>query len=156
VACRNPDLAERRARKRTSMLEATSRELERISRMVSRGHAFRCLKSIDLLVRPIRHRLEKRVKAHLFLCTLAYYVQWHMTEAWRPLLFADEDQQSKASRDPVAPAERSDAALKKVQSKLRTQIAQNPEETRQNHAIQERNFRLTPKRREFRLSAFCV
>jgi transposase len=282
VACRNPDLAERRARKRTSMLEATSRELERISRMVSRGHvrgeeaigkevqkilkqykigkhykveiredgfdyqldrdalavevaknhgnpqdaqtqlarlerhieaiaknleklqqrtthgqlhgrdvigvrvgkvvdkykmskhivlhitddcftfeinqesvdaeaaldgiyvvrsgaaaktmdadqtvrsykmlsnverAFRCLKSIDLLVRPIRHRLENRVKAHIFLCTLAYYVQWHMTEAWRPLLFADEDQQSKASRDPVAPAERSDAALKKVQSK---------------------------------------
>lgn len=282
VACRNPDLAERRARKRTSMLEATSRELERISRMVSRGHvrgeeaigkevqkilkqykigkhykveiredsfdyqldrdalavevaknhenpqdaqtqlarlerhieaiaknfeklqqrtkhgqlhgrdvigvrvgkvvdkykmskhivlhitddsftfeinqesvdaeaaldgiyvvrsgaaakamdadqtvrsykmlsnverAFRCLKSIDLLVRPIRHRLENRVKAHIFLCTLAYYVQWHMTEAWRPLLFADEDQQGKASRDPVAPAERSDAAIKKVQSK---------------------------------------
>jgi transposase len=79
--------------------------------------AFRCLKSIDLLVRPIRHRLENRVKAHLFLCMLAYYVQWHMTEAWRPLLFADEDQVSKASRDPVAPAERSDAALKKVQSK---------------------------------------
>jgi hypothetical protein len=79
--------------------------------------AFRCLKSIDLLVRPIRHRLENRVKAHIFLCLLAYYVQWHMTEAWRPLLFADEDQQSKASRDPVAPAERSEAALKKVQSK---------------------------------------
>jgi len=79
--------------------------------------AFRCLKSIDLLVRPIRHRLEKRVKAHIFLCLLAYYVQWHMTEAWRPLLFADEDQQSKASRDPVAPAERSEAALQKVHSK---------------------------------------
>jgi len=79
--------------------------------------AFRCLKSIDLLVRPIRHRLENRVKAHIFLCLLAYYVQWHMTEAWRPLLFADEDQESKASRDPVAPAERSDAALQKVQSK---------------------------------------
>ena len=79
--------------------------------------AFRCLKSIDLLVRPIRHRLENRVKAHIFLCLLAYYVQWHMTEAWRPLLFADEDQESKASRDPVAPAERSEAALRKVQSK---------------------------------------
>jgi len=80
-------------------------------------HAFRCLKSVDLMVRPIRHRLENRVKAHIFLCTLAYYVQWHMTEAWRPLLFADEDQQSKASRDPVAPAERSDAALHKVHTK---------------------------------------
>jgi len=80
-------------------------------------HAFRCLKSVDLMVRPIRHRLEDRVRAHIFLCMLAYYVQWHMTEAWRPLLFADEDQESKASRDPVAPAERSDSALQKVHTK---------------------------------------
>jgi transposase len=80
-------------------------------------HAFRCLKSVDLMVRPIRHRLEDRVRAHIFLCMLAYYVQWHMTEAWRPLLFADEDQESKASRNPVAPAERSDAALQKVHTK---------------------------------------
>ena len=79
--------------------------------------AFRCLKSVDLMVRPIRHRLENRVKAHIFLCMLAYYVEWHMIEAWRPLLFADEDQQSKTSRNPVAPAERSEAALQKVQSK---------------------------------------
>ena len=79
--------------------------------------AFRCLKSVDLMVRPIRHHLEGRVKAHLFLCMLAYYVQWHMIEAWRPMLFADEDQKSKASRDPVAPAERSDAALQKVHTK---------------------------------------
>jgi hypothetical protein len=80
-------------------------------------HAFRCLKSVDLMVRPIRHRLEDRVRAHIFLCLLAYYVQWHMMEVWRPLLFADEDQESKASRDPVAPAERSDAAIQKVHTK---------------------------------------
>jgi len=80
-------------------------------------HAFRCFKSVDLMVRPIRHRLEDRVKSHIFLCMLAYYVQWNMTEAWRPLLFADEDQKSKATRDPVAPAERSDAALRKVHTK---------------------------------------
>jgi transposase len=79
--------------------------------------AFRCFKSVDLMVRPIRHHLEVRVKAHIFLCMLAYYVQWHMIEAWRPLLFADEDQESKATRDPVAPAQRSDAALQKVHSK---------------------------------------
>jgi transposase len=79
--------------------------------------AFRCLKSIDLMVRPIRHRLEDRVRAHIFLCMLAYYVQWHMTEAWRPLLFADEDQEGKALRDPVAPAARSAAALQKVHTK---------------------------------------
>ena len=79
--------------------------------------AFRCLKSLDLLVRPIRHRLEQRVRAHIFICMLAYYVQWHMTEAWRPLLFADEDQDAKSSRDPVAPAKRSDAAMRKVHTK---------------------------------------
>jgi hypothetical protein len=82
--------------------------------------AFRCLKSVDLMVRPIWHHLERRVRAHIFLCVLAYYVQWHMIEAWRPLLFADEDQQAKASRDPVAPAERSDAAMEKVRSKRLT------------------------------------
>lgn len=79
--------------------------------------AFRCLKSIDLLVRPIRHRLEDRVRAHIFLCMLSYYVEWHMLEAWRPLLFADEDQKAKAERDPVAPAKRSKAALAKVATK---------------------------------------
>jgi hypothetical protein len=50
---------------------------------------------------------KQMVKAHTFLCMLTYYVEWHMTEAWRPLLVADEDQERKASRDPVAPAERS-------------------------------------------------
>jgi len=79
--------------------------------------AFRCLKSVDLMVRPIRHYLERRVRAHILLSVLAYYVQWHMIEAWRPLLFADEDQKAKDSRDPVAPAKRSDAALKKAASK---------------------------------------
>jgi hypothetical protein len=79
--------------------------------------AFLCLKSVDLLVRPIRHRLENRVRTHIFLAMLSYYVQWHMTAAWRPLLFADEDQQAKTSRDPVAPAKRSEGALKKVAAK---------------------------------------
>jgi len=79
--------------------------------------AFRCLKSVDLMVRPIRHRLEDRVRAHIFLSVLAYYVQWHMIEAWRPMLFADEDQEAKTRRDPVSPAKRSDAALEKVATK---------------------------------------
>src|SRR5208283_4085936 len=51
---------------------------------------FRSLKGIDILVRPIRHRSEQRVPAHIFLCMLAYYVEWHMRRAWAPLLFADE------------------------------------------------------------------
>lgn len=77
--------------------------------------AFRSMKTVDLKVRPIRHHLEKRVRAHIFLCMLAYYVEWHMREVWRSLLFADED--VKRISDPVAPAKRSDAALRKVHSK---------------------------------------
>jgi hypothetical protein len=79
--------------------------------------AFRSLKTIDLHMRPIHHWLEKRVRAHIFLCMLAYYVEWHMIEAWRPLLFCDEDQEAKKSRDPVAPAKRSEKALRKVHSR---------------------------------------
>ena len=48
---------------------------------------------------------------------LAYYVLWHMMEVWRPLVFSDEEQQAKAERDPVAPAQRSDAALRKIHTK---------------------------------------
>lgn len=76
--------------------------------------AFRSMKTIDLHIRPIHHRLEGRVRAHIFLCMLAYYVEWHMREAWRELMFADEDLKRKTYRDPVAAAERSDAALDKV------------------------------------------
>ncbi len=194
VACRNPQLGQRRADKRQSLLEATTRELEKVQGMAARGRlrgqdaigvrvgkginkykmakhirldirdggfyfevdadsvareaaldglyvirtsvaeerlsaagtvrgykqlnhvegAFRSLKTIDLHVRPIRHRCETRVRAHIFLCLLAYYVQWHILEAWRPLLFSDEEQQAKAERDPVAPARRSESAHRKV------------------------------------------
>ena len=76
--------------------------------------AFRSFKTIDLKVRPIHHRLADRVRAHIFLCMLAYYIEWHMREAWRELMFADTDQRAKAVRDPVAPAQRSKAALAKV------------------------------------------
>lgn len=194
VACRNPQLAVRRAAKRHSLLEATTKELDKVCAMVARGRlkgqdkigvrvgkvvnqykvakhfvleiddqhfsyrldeariaeeaaldglyvirtslaeqrlsaedtvrsykqlscverAFRSMKTMDQMIRPIYHRLEERVRAHILLCMLAYYVQWHMVEAWRELLFCDEDQQAKATRDAVAPARRSAAALRKV------------------------------------------
>jgi transposase len=194
IACRNPELAKLRAHKRQSLIEATTKELEKVRGMAGRGklksadaigvrtgkvinkykvakhfeleikdgsfdysvneksvaeeaaldgiyivrtslpeekmspedavrnykslafveRAFRSMKTVDLLVRPIHHRNEDRVRAHIFLCMLSYYVQWHMMEAWRPLTFADEDQDAKATRDPVAPAERSDRALAKA------------------------------------------
>jgi hypothetical protein len=194
IACRNPELAKRRAHKRRALLEATDMELEKIRDRVARGalvgeaaiglrvgrvinkykvgkhfalqisshalayhiledqvaaeaaldgiyvirtglpkkhmpaaeavrsykaltnveRAFRSLKSVDLHVRPIHHRLETRVRAHIFLCMLSFYVEWHLIEAWRELLFSDEDQAAKATRDPVAPAKRSAAAPTKV------------------------------------------
>ena len=200
VACLNPELRKLRGHKRRSLLDATSRELEKVRTMVQRGRlkgkdkaeigvkvgkvinkykmakhvvldirdgffdfhidekkveaeaaldgiyvirtslgemqasaedavrhykklvlieqAYRSLKTIDLKTRPIRHYTEDRVRAHIFLCMLAYYVEWHMREAWRELLFCDEDQEAKKTRDPVAPAKRSKAALNKVHARV--------------------------------------
>jgi Transposase DDE domain len=77
--------------------------------------AFRSLKSIDLQIRPVHHWTEPRVRAHVFLCMLAYYVEWHLREAWAPLLFQDHDRAAaEAERaSPVAAAERSPAAERK-------------------------------------------
>ena len=76
--------------------------------------AFRCLKGIDLRVRPIHHRTEAHVRAHIFLCLLAYYVEWHLRQAWAPLLFADEALETdRQTRDPVAPATPSPAVRRK-------------------------------------------
>jgi transposase len=75
---------------------------------------FRCLKGIDLRVRPIYHRIPPRVRAHFFLCLLAYYLEWHLRDALRPLLFEDEQRpQTRATRDPVAPAQPSAAVQRK-------------------------------------------
>ncbi|MDH5642441.1 MAG: IS1634 family transposase [Nitrospira sp.] len=197
VVCRNPELAKRRAAKRRSLLEATTKELEKVRGMVESGRlqddgkigvrvgrvvnkhkvakhftldigdghfafetneqsiadeaaldglyvvrtslpadrmqrddvvrsykqltqverCFRSMKTMDLHVRPIYHRTEDRVRAHILLCTLAYYVRWHMLEAWRPLLLCDEQLDAKAQRDPVAPAKRSAAADNKAATK---------------------------------------
>jgi len=79
--------------------------------------AFRCLKGIDLLVRPIRHRTEERVPAHIFLCLLAYYVEWHLRRAWAPLLFEDEERrEERQRRDPILPAQPSASAQAKKRS----------------------------------------
>jgi hypothetical protein len=75
--------------------------------------AFRTLKSLDLRIRPIHHR-ETRVRAHIFLCLLAYYVEWHLRRAWVTLLFDDEALPvRRAEHDPVVPAEPSAAARDK-------------------------------------------
>jgi transposase len=77
--------------------------------------AFRCLKGIDLLVRPIHHRTAERVRAHILLCMLAFYVEWHLRQVWEPLLFEDEELVvDRPRRDPVRPARASASArLKK-------------------------------------------
>jgi transposase len=81
--------------------------------------AFRCFKAVDLKVRPIHHRLEHRVRAHVFLCMLAYYLEWHMRRALSPILFDDDDPvAAEAQRDSVVePAQRSPSAQQKALSK---------------------------------------
>jgi transposase len=79
--------------------------------------AFRCFKGLDLRVRPIHHRVDPRVRAHLFLCLLAYYVEWQMRQAWAPLLYADEElEEDRHERDPVKPARSSASAQAKKQT----------------------------------------
>ncbi len=85
-------------------------------RLALAERAFRGMKSDDLQVRPVRHHLERRVRAHIFLCMLAYYLQWHLEQAWAPLLFRDEGK--PLAQDPVAPARRSDAATHKARTGL--------------------------------------
>jgi transposase len=201
VVCRNPLLAEERARKRRELLEATERELDAIAEATRRRknrlrgrdrialrvgkvlgrfkvgkhfrldiadtelryerdekkiaeeaaldgiyvvrtsvpadllaaertvgaykslslveRAFRSIKTVDLKVRPIHHRLADRVRAHVFLCMLAYYVEWHMREALAPILFDDDNRDAAAARRAsiVKPAQRSASAEKKAASK---------------------------------------
>jgi transposase len=81
--------------------------------------AFRSLKTVDLQVRPIHHRLPDRVRAHILLCMLAYYVEWHMRQLLAPILFDDDDRaQAQAARASiVAPAQRSASAKLKALTK---------------------------------------
>lgn len=90
----------------------TYKSLSRVER------AFRSLKTVDLKVRPIHHRLADRVRAHIFLAMLSYYVEWHMRQALAPLLFDDHDRaQAEARRTSVvAPARRSEAAERKART----------------------------------------
>jgi hypothetical protein len=78
--------------------------------------AFKTFKGPELQIRPIHHHLETRVRAHIFLCMLAYYLTWHLKQTWAPLLFKDE-QPPTNTNDPVAKATRSTSALRKAQTK---------------------------------------
>jgi len=89
-------------------------------RLVHVERAFRCIKTVDLKLRPIHHHLADRVRAHVFICMLAYYVEWHMRRALAPMLFEDDDKLAAARRrrSPVAKALRSEKAERKAHTKL--------------------------------------
>ena len=100
---------------RTNLAEQTLTAPEVVRSYKQLAHAeraFRTLKGAELEIRPIRHRREDRVRAHAFLCLLAYYLEWHLRQAWAPLLFDDE--QAPLAQDPVAKGERSEAAKRKA------------------------------------------
>ena len=103
---------------RTNVREAdlTAAEAVRSYKSLSNvERAFRSFKSVDLKVRPVHHRLADRVRTHVFLCMLAYYVEWHMRRLLAPLLFDDEDRRDERN-SPVKPARRSHAARTKAGS----------------------------------------
>ena len=91
---------------------ATVRSYKSLARV---ERAFRCIKTVDLHVRPVYHRLADRVRAHVFLCMLAYYLEWHMRQRLAPMLFDDTDKEAaEALRvSVVARAQRSPAAVRK-------------------------------------------
>jgi len=116
--------------------------------------AFRSMKTMDLKVRPIHHRLVDRVRSHVLLCMLAYYVEWHMRQALAPVLFDDHEREAaeQARRSIVAPAQRSKAAKRKASSK-RCDSACSHERAggKIPQASQHMGFRVC-KRRNFRLT----
>ncbi|HTK02963.1 MAG TPA: IS1634 family transposase [Bordetella sp.] len=103
---------------RTSLSEATLGDVDAVRSYKSLARverAFRCLKTVDLHVRPVYHWLEGRVRAHVFLCMLAYYLEWHMRQRLAPMLFDDTDQDEAEARrrSVVAQAQRSKTAIRK-------------------------------------------
>ena len=88
-------------------------------RLATVERAFRCLKTVDLHVRPIYHRLGHRVRAHVFVCMLAYHVEWHMRRWLAPLLFADDDPHTSADQrpSPVRAPEPSQSAKRKTSTR---------------------------------------
>ena len=98
---------------------ATAEAVRSYKRLASIERAFRSLKTVDLKVRPIHHRKADRVRAHVFLCMLTYYVEWHMRRALAPMLFEDDDPAAAEAerRSVVAPAQRSPRAKAKALTK---------------------------------------
>jgi hypothetical protein len=100
-------------------LDATS-TVKAYKQLAHVERAFRSLKTVDIEVRPIHHRRPHRVRSHVFLCMLAYYVEWHMRQALKPLLFDDDHDKAAADaarRSIVAKAKRSQAADRKALTK---------------------------------------
>ncbi len=93
--------------------EDTVRNYKRLAHVEK---SFRAMKTIDLKVRPIYHYAENRVRAHIFLCMLAYYVEWHLRHVWKSLLFANEVD-TLFTRDPVKPAKPTPQGRRKARTK---------------------------------------
>jgi len=104
---------------RTSLTDLPAGNVVRAYKNLEQAErAFGSLKGPELQIRPIHHRLEDRVRAHVLICMLAYYLTWHLKAAWKPLLFTDEHRPE--SPDPVAKAVRSTSAQHKAQTKRTT------------------------------------
>jgi transposase len=101
---------------RTSLPEQTLGDADTVRSYKSLARVervFRCIKTVDLRVRPVYHWLEGRVRAHVLLCMLAYYLEWHMRQCLAPMLFEDTDEADALRSSVVAQAQRSKIAVKK-------------------------------------------
>jgi len=128
--------------------------------------AFRSLKTVDIEIRPIHHRRARRVRAHVLLCMLAYYLEWHMRQALKPILFDDHDKPAAdaARASIVAKAARSEAAKRKVNTKrtdddlpvhsFQSLIADLATFTRNTMAMGDSSFLLYPKLTPIQARAF--
>lgn len=100
----------------------SERVVENYKSLAKVERAFRCMKTVDLSLRPIYHRDENRIRSHVFICMLAYYVEWHMREKLRPVLFAEDDHESASeARDSIVAAAQRSASAKQKDSTRRTE-----------------------------------
>ena len=123
--------------------EATVRAYKRLSRV---ERAFRSLKTVDLKVRPIYHRTAERVRAHVLLCMLAYYVEWHMRERLKPLLFDDEDPAAAGGGAPIRRGARSGVGVGSEKGDDQAHRRQ-PADAQLHHAAQRPRHRCQQHRR---------
>jgi transposase len=111
-------------------IQEESEVMRDYKRLAEVEKSFRTIKTTLLEIRPIHHHLEKRVRAHLFICMLSYYVVWHLRQVWASSLFSDENlEETRANRNPVMTATPNKKVTEKKQDMQKSNSTQNQRKT---------------------------